>query len=93
MPRWLLELLQPSVKCERLGHKHKHHRQTVLIWPSEHPEPMRGDSITEIYTECRRCGHVPIVDPVCTDRRQIHLGGLDAKAMMALTRDGRLEIG
>lgn len=57
--RWFAELLDPSRKCARLGHRMQDRRVRVYLYPPEGVFRSRhvADRAVEVTPTCERCGH------------------------------------
>lgn len=74
---WLKELIDPIVKCKRLGHNNQAMTRKTIRWPSESPYRGVADDCREKKIECRRCGEI-LVNWEVTDRTTIDSLSMDS---------------
>jgi hypothetical protein len=55
--RWLKELLDPALKCQRVGHSPRHQTRGVYERPKYSYRAV-ADNVLEQKCACGRCGHV-----------------------------------
>lgn len=55
--RWLDELLHPDRKCQRVGHRMAEFKVRLFLYPPESSFRCVADRATEVWRQCRRCGH------------------------------------
>ena len=86
MFRWIREIVRPSLKCDRLGHRPGWRARTVYRYPSKWGA---ADRVFEQQTTCRRC-KAELSDWEATRESSIHSLAMPADDWDTLRRDGVL---
>ncbi len=86
--RWFQELVNPALRCERLGHKYRKQETAVYLYPSTDWRRGVADEATETTEVCRCCGDRS--ETIVTARLTLQGLGMASDRWDILRRDGRL---